>query len=210
MRIDFIADVVCPWCWLGWLRLHRALAMRPAVSAEVLWRAYQLDPTIPEEGLDRATYMARKFPDPERLRAMGEMLAAEAVRDGATLNYDRIVRSPNTNAAHRVIRWAQGQGRQADAALALFSAYFAEGRDIGDPEVLADCAEAAGLDRTVVLGLLAQDADKASVAQEHAAAVEAGVTGVPFVVINGRLAVAGAQEPERFVLAIDKALKLAA
>lgn len=210
MRIDFIADVVCPWCWLGWLRLHKGLALRPEVRAEVLWRAYQLDPTLPEEGVDRAAYMAQRFPDPEQRRAAGETLAAEAASDGVQLNSDRIARSPNTNAAHRVIRWAQGQGRQADAAAALFQAYFSDGRDIGDPTVLADCAAAAGLERMRVLDLLSREIDRDSVAAEHASAVEAGITGVPFVIFDGKAAVIGAQTPERYAMAVDKALAKAA
>ena len=207
LRIDFIADVVCPWCWLGWRRLNKALALRPEVDATILWRAYQLDPALPEEGVDRAAYMGAKFPDADRRRAMGEALAAEAAQDGAVLNNDRITRSPNTNAAHRVIRWAQSQGRGPAAIEATFAAYFTEGRDIGDPIVLSEIGAAAGLDPTFVLGLLAQNVDRETVAAEHAAAYREGVSSVPFMIFDRRLSVMGAQPPERLARVIDTAAK---
>ena len=118
LKIDFIADVVCPWCYIGWERLKLALGQRPGVRTEVLWRPFQLDPAIPEEGVDRAKYMAAKFPDPERRAAALEVLDREAASVGLKLNLSEIPVSPNTNAAHRVIRWAQTVGLQQQVALA--------------------------------------------------------------------------------------------
>ncbi|MGE5565598.1 MAG: DsbA family oxidoreductase [Parcubacteria group bacterium] len=210
LHIDFIADVVCPWCYLGWRRLERALAMRPEVQAEVVWRPYQLDPNIPEEGTDRKAYMAAKFRDPERLKAMGEALREAAAEEGLDLKLADIPISPNTNAAHRLIRWAQGQGLQRPVLEAVMRAYFTELKDIGDPVVLADIAEANGMDRMTVLRLLSEGADKDAVSREHMMAVQAGVTGVPFMIFGGKVAAVGAEAPERLVLAIDKALEMAA
>jgi predicted DsbA family dithiol-disulfide isomerase len=210
LHIDFIADVVCPWCYLGWRRLERALAMRPDVQAEVVWRPYQLDPTIPEEGVDRKAYMAAKFSDPEQRKAIVEALNEAAAQEGIELNVADIPISPNTNAAHRLIRWAQGQGLQRPVLEAVLRAYFTELRDIGDPVVLADIAEANGMDRMTVLKLFSEGADKDAVAQEHMMAVRAGVTGVPFMVFGGKVAAVGAEAPERLVMAIDKAVEMAA
>ena len=210
LHIDFIADVVCPWCYLGWRRLEKALAMRPDVQAEVVWRPYQLDPSIPEEGVDRRAYMATKFADPERRRAMLEALTEAAAEEGLDLKLMDIPISPNTNAAHRLIRWAQGQGLQRPVMEAVMHAYFTELRDIGDPVVLADIAEANGMDRMTVLKLLSEGADKDAVAKEHMMAVRAGVTGVPFIIFAGKVAAVGAEAPERLVAAIDKALEMAA
>ena len=118
LHIDFIADVVCPWCYIGWRRLEQALAMRPDVTAEILWRPYQLDPTIPEEGVDRRAYMEAKFgSDPDRRKAMLEALNEAASGVGLDLRLADIPISPNTNAAHRLIRWAQGQGLPALSAM---------------------------------------------------------------------------------------------
>lgn len=210
MQIDFIADVVCPWCYLGWRRLEKALAMRPDVKANIVWRPYQLDPTLPEQGVDRKAYMAAKFPDPERRAAIGKILADAAAEDDIVLNLDAVAVSPNTNAAHRVIRWAQTAGLQEPVLEGVLSAYFTHGKDIGDPVVLADIAGAAGMDRLLVLKLLSEGADKDTITREHQMAHEAGVSGVPFMIFDGKLAVSGAEPPERLVKAIDKALEAAA
>lgn len=210
LHIDFIADVVCPWCYLGWRRLERALEMRPDVQAQIVWRPYQLDPSIPEEGTDRKTYMAAKFRDPERMKAMGEALRDAAAEEGLDLKLADIPISPNTNAAHRLIRWAQGQGLQEKVLEGVLRAYFTDLKDIGDPVVLADIAEANGMDRMTVLKLLSEGADKDTIGREHMMAVQAGVTGVPFMIFGGKVAAVGAEAPERLVMAIDKALEMAA
>jgi predicted DsbA family dithiol-disulfide isomerase len=210
LHIDFIADVVCPWCYLGWRRLERALEMRPDVQAQIVWRPYQLDPSIPEEGTDRKAYMAAKFRDPERMKAMGEALRDAAAEAGLDLKLADIPISPNTNAAHRLIRWAQGQGLQEKVLEGVLRAYFTDLKDIGDPVVLADIAEANGMDRMTVLKLLSEGADKDTIGREHMMAVQAGVTGVPFMIFGGKVAAVGAEAPERLVMAIDKALEMAA
>ena len=206
MVVDVVADVVCPWCYLGWRRLKAALALRPDVDAKLVWRPYQLDPSIPEEGTDRKAYMAAKFKDPGRLKASHDALVEGGAEDGIVFNFDAIALSPNTNAAHRLIRWALSAGVQDAVVEALFEAYFTQGRDIGDPVVLADIAEATGMERLVVLQLLSEGADKESVTAEHAMAVQGGVTGVPFVIFAGKVAVVGAETPERIVEAIDQAV----
>ena len=206
MIIDVVADVVCPWCYLGWRRLKSAVALRPDVQVQLVWRPYQLDPTLPEEGVDRKQYMANKFKDPDKLKAVHAALIEGGAEEGIRFNFDAIEFSPNTNAAHRVIRWALTAGVQDQVVEAMFAAYFEQGLDIGDPMVLADIAEAAGMERIVVLQLLSEGADKDAVTREHAMAVQGGVTGVPFAIFAGKVAVVGAETPERIVEAIDQAL----
>ncbi len=206
MTIDVVADVVCPWCYLGWRRLKSALALRPDVDAQLIWRPYQLDPTLPEEGVDRKAYMAQKFRDPDKLKAVHTALVEGGAEEGITFDFEAIEISPNTNAAHRVIRWALTAGVQDQVVEAMFKAYFEQGLDIGDPMVLADVAEAAGMERLVVLQLLSEGADREAVAREHAMAVQGGVTGVPFAIFAGKVAVVGAETPEHIAQAIDQAL----
>ncbi|GGL14573.1 DsbA family oxidoreductase [Caulobacter rhizosphaerae] len=210
LLIDLVADVVCPWCYLGWRRVRSALALRPDVEPLVVWRPYQLDPTLPEQGVDRKAYMAGKFKDPLKLKAVHAALVEAGAEEDIVFDFDVIERSPNTSAAHRLIRWAHGAGKQDAVVEALFAAYFTQGRDIGEPAVLADIGQSAGMDPVVILRLLSEGADKDVVAREHAMAVQAGVTGVPFAIFGGKLAVVGAESPENIAQAIDKALEQAA
>lgn len=204
MKIDFIADLVCPWCYLGWRALVQAMERRPGIAFDVHWRAYQLDPSVPEGGVDRAAYMAARYPDRERMAGVHAALKGMAAELGAVLHTEAISVTPNTSAGHRLIRWAGEAGRARPVIDALFSAYFVEGRDIGAPLVIAGIGDAAGIPRLLVLERLSEGLDAEAVAIEHRTAAEAGVTGVPFVVFGERFGVAGAQSPERYLLAIDK------
>lgn len=210
LLIDLVADVVCPWCYLGWRRVKSAVALRPDAEPLIVWRPYQLDPTLPEQGIDRKAYMAGKFKDPVKLKAVHTALVEAGAEEGIVFNFEDIALSPNTSAAHRLIRWAHGAGKQDAVVEGLFAAYFTQGRDIGDPQVLAKIGAAAGMDPVVILGLLAEGTDKETIAREHAMAVQGGITGVPFAIFGGKLAVVGAESRENIAQAIDKALEQAA
>ena len=145
LTIDIVSDVVCPWCYVGEKRLEAALAEEPG-PVVVRWRPYQLDPTIPEGGLDRAEYMEKKFGKSGRLQSAHDNLTRLGAEVGVPFAFDKIKRSPNTLDAHRLIRWAASAGVQAEVADRLFKAYFVEGRDIGDRKVLLEIAAECGLD----------------------------------------------------------------
>jgi predicted DsbA family dithiol-disulfide isomerase len=204
LTIDVVSDVVCPWCYLGEKRLEAALAEAPQPVA-LRWRPYQLDPTIPEGGLDRAEYMARKFGNSGRLQAVHDNLARLGAEVGIPFAFDKIKRSPNTLDAHRLIRWANSAGVQGKVVDRLFKAYFVEGRDIGDRGVLIDIAGECGLDAELVEKLLAEGADVDLVREEIAQAQAIGVSGVPFFIFAGRLGVPGAQEPSVLLSAMAQA-----
>jgi predicted DsbA family dithiol-disulfide isomerase len=204
LTIDVVSDVVCPWCYLGEKRLEAALAEEPQ-PVQVRWRPYQLDPTIPEGGLDRAEYMAKKFGRDGRLQSIHDNLTRLGAELGVSFAFDRIKRSPNTLDAHRLIRWALSAGLQARVVDRLFEAYFVEGRDIGDRGVLSEIAGECGLDARLIEKLFAEGADVDLVREEIAEAQAIGVSGVPFFIFAGRLGVPGAQEPSVLRRAIAQA-----
>jgi predicted DsbA family dithiol-disulfide isomerase len=194
LTIDIVSDVVCPWCYLGEKRLEAALQDEIG-PVEVRWRPYQLDPTIPEGGLDRAEYMEKKFGKSGRLQSVHDNLTRLGAEVGLPFAFDKIMRSPNTLDAHRLIRWAGSAGVQAEVVDRLFKAFFVEGRDIGDRAVLVEVAGECGLDPSQVERLLADGADADLVRQEIEQAQSMGVSGVPFFIFGGRIGVPGAQEP---------------
>ncbi len=203
--VDFVGDVVCPWCYLGWTRLKSALAQRPDLNAQLAWRPFQLQFDIPEEGLPYAEFMAGLFPDAERRRQMDQHLSDLGAAEGLEFHLDRIRTRPNTNAAHRVIRWAGERGPAV--AEAIMRAHFSEGRDIGDADTLAAIVSEAGLDLGDVAERLGSGEDLQAVDQECVAASRAGINGVPFMIFGGRAALSGAESQERILYAIGKALE---
>ncbi len=193
LTIDVVSDVVCPWCYLGEKRLEAAIAEESEPVA-VRWRPYQLDPTIPQGGLDRTEYMERKFGRDGRLKTIHDHLVRLGAEVGLPFAFDKIRRAPNTLDAHRLIRWAASAGAQREVVDRLFRAYFVEGRDVGDRAALLDIAAASGLDAGIVEKLLAEGADADTVRNEIAQAQAIGVAGVPFFIFAGRLGVPGAQD----------------
>jgi len=204
--IDVVSDVVCPWCYLGKKRLEQAIAAQPEPIA-VNWRPYQLDPTIPPDGLERSAYMRNKFGGDGRLEAAHERLRGLGAPLGIDFQFERIERAPNTLDAHRLIRWASVTGAQDCVVDRLFKLYFEEGRDIGERALLLDVAGQCGMDVEVVAKLFDEGADIVEVRAEIAQAQQLGVTGVPFFIFASRFGVPGAQEAAVLEQAIDQARK---
>ena len=193
-RLEIVSDVVCPWCYIGKANLDRALA-GTANPFAIRWRPFQLNPEMPPGGMDHRGYYAAKFGE-DRAQAIRERISEAAREAGVTIDFDRISRAPNSLDAHRLLRWAEAEGVQHALAGILFRRYFTEGEDVGDRAVLVAAAAEAGIDPDATARLLAGDADRASVAEQAAAAAEMGVTGVPCFLLGGRYAISGAQPPE--------------
>ncbi|MGH6872424.1 MAG: DsbA family oxidoreductase [Rhizomicrobium sp.] len=204
MQIDVVSDTICPWCFIGKRRLARALAERPDIEFDVRWRAFRLDPGVPPEGVDRRAYLKAKFGDGERPRAMSEAIRAAGAEEAIAFAFDRIARTPNTVDSHRLIRWAGGAGLQDEVVEALFHAYFEEGRDIGDIDVLVDIADQAGMDTSLVADLLEEGADREIIQREDDLAHRMGISGVPTFIFANKYAVSGAHDPDTLVQLIDK------
>ena len=203
--IDVVSDVICPWCFLGKRRLDVALA---AMDKDVFirWRPYMLDPTIPPQGLDRQEYLLNKF-GPERLQTIHDPLIEAGKEIGVPYNFDLISRTPNTLDAHRLIRWAHTVERQTEMVERLFMAYWSEGKDVGDRDVLAQCAGEAGINAQQIRELLDTEQDVAETRAEIEHATNIGVTGVPTFILAQSYALVGAQSPEVLADAIDRVAK---
>ena len=209
-RIDIVSDAICPWCYIGKRQLERALAGLGAegLGFSVRWNPFQLNPDMPPEGVARAAYRAAKFGSAERSAAIDARVSEAAAGVGLAFALDRQARTPNTVAAHRLIRWAGLQGGPAvqDAAMeAVFHAYFVAGRDTGDAEVLADCAAEAGLDRAAAATFLASDAEAEAVRAADAEARASGVSGVPSFFLDGYFLFSGAVPAEQMGAAFRRA-----
>ncbi len=201
VAIDVVSDVICPWCYLGKQRLEKGitLAGRPVV---VRWRPYQLDPSIPPEGMHRRAYLQSKFGPGDGIARAHERLTALGAEEGVGFAFDRINVTPNTLDAHRLSRWASAEGKQDATVTALFHAYFTEGRDIGDVGVLAELASEIGVDGPDVAQRLASHEDRAEVQSEAIHARRIGITGVPTFILANRYGLVGAQPPEEIARVI--------
>ncbi len=206
MRIEIVSDVICPWCYIGKRRLEKAMAQRPDIEFEIGWRPFQLNPDMPKEGADRKSYLEAKFGGPERAKDIYARVTAEGAREGIAFDFDRIKRTPNTLAAHSLLRWGLENGLEYDLKERLFQAYFLHGRDIGDHHVLSDIAGLAGMDAALVKEKLDQGIDADTIQSEDQMARELGITGVPFFIVERRYGLVGAQPAEALLEVIDKAV----
>ncbi|MBM3584215.1 MAG: DsbA family oxidoreductase [Alphaproteobacteria bacterium] len=194
--IDIFSDVICPWCYVGKRRLERALAARTDVPAVVRWRAFLLNPDMPPEGMDRRAYIERKFGSAVRARDLYAAIEEVGGLEGIDFAFDRIRRTPSTVKAHRIIGHAEPGAPQDALVESLFRAYFTDGRDIGDDAVLLEVAGDAGLNPATVSAALDGDEGDRAVRGDNALAHAMGIGGVPCFIVDGRYAIAGAQEPE--------------
>ena len=204
IKLDIISDPICPWCYIGKTLLDKALEQRPDHPFVIEWHPFQLNPDMPPEGMDRREYLETKFGGKEgAIRAYAPVLErAEAA--GLNIDFAAIKRTPNTINAHRVMHWAGIEEKQDQMAMALFAAYFDEGRDIGDSEVLADLADSLGMDGAVIQRLLQTTADLQDIRARDAQFRQMGITGVPTFIVGGQQAVPGCQPTELWLKVIDE------
>lgn len=209
ITIDVFSDPICPWCFIGKKRLDEALAARPDIPVTVRWRAFQLNPDMPRDGMDRQTYLSAKFGGAERAGEVYGHIRRVGSQVGIDFQFERIPRTPSTLKAHRLIRYAHRPNvdRANDLVPALFQAYFLDGRDIGADEILLDIAASVGMDKDDVTAYLATDEDENEVQAEDVYARRLGIGGVPCFIVDGKYALSGAQEPEAFLPILDMALQ---
>lgn len=209
-RIDVISDVICPWCWIGRAHMERALEELAAegLRFSVRWRPFQLNPDMPAAGVERTAYRVAKFGSLERSRELDAGVAEAGRAAGLEFRFERMLRTPNTLAAHRVIRMAGAAddarpGLQDAVAAALFRGYFHDGADLGAASVLDALAADAGL--AGAGAMLAGDAHRSEVEAEAAAAREGGISGVPSFLMDRHLLFSGAMPAARMAQAFREA-----
>lgn len=208
VNIDLFSDFVCPWCFIGSVRLHQALAgMADEVRAEVAYQPFFLDPELPPEGASIPDMLRKKYgADPKQLFARVEAAAHDS---GIALDLSLQPKMYPTAAAHTLVRHAEAKGTQTALAEAMFRSYFQEAANIGDASVLAGIAQPHGFTREEALEVMASNAELELTRQAASSATQGGIRGVPFFVFDGKLAVSGAQPVSVLQAAIRQALSQA-
>ncbi len=206
LPVTIYSDVICPWCYVGKRRFEKALA-GPGMPSRVAvtWRPFELNPDMPEGGLERTAYRARKF-GPEKSRQLDLQMAETGREVGIDFAFDKMQRTPNTRLAHRLIWASEAQGLEAQNSLVnqLFAGYFEEGLDIGQKDVLLGIAKAAGLDAAKSRAALEDDGSLDAVLDLEDTGINMGIRGVPFFLLINKYAISGAQPPELWQDALPK------
>ena len=208
LTIDVVSDVVCLWCYVGKRRLEGALDIlakeHPDVAPEVRWHAFQLNPDMKPEGIERSEYVKNKFGD--RAESIYERVSGVGEDVGIAFKFDQIKRQPNTIQAHSLIGACDSVDGQERMVEALFQAYFLEGRDLTDPKVLVEVAITAGMSPFVAEECLENEALMQETRDSDQQAREMGVPGVPFFIFNRKVGVSGAHESESLFKAMTESV----
>ena len=204
IQLDIFSDPICPWCYIGTSTFFQALEQAGDNPFTIRWLPFMLNPAMPAEGMDRRDYLKGLFDSQEATVKAHVPVLDHVAKAGLDINLEAITRTPSTLDAHRLIHWAEAEGRQTPIARALFRAYWVEGRDISESEVLADVADGNGMDASMVLRLLATDADRREIVERDAAARGMGINSVPTFIVGGKHAVPGAQPPELWAKVIEE------
>jgi len=203
LSVDMIVDVMCPWCYIGKRRLEAALSERPDLTFSVRFLPYQLDPTIPDEGMPRMDYLIKKFGSAAGYEQAYAPIRQAAISEGLDLNLESIQSSPNTINSHRLLRWSHAVNKHWEVAEGLFKAYFCDGKDLNDTDVLLEIASECGMDPALYKTLLNSDTDKLLIHRKIRQYVAQGIQGVPCLVIGSKFYLVGAQEKHAILQQID-------
>src|ERR1700674_5434445 len=202
LKIDIVSDVVCPWCYIGKRRIENALALVPDVPVEVQWRPFFFNPWVARGGISRDEYLPAKFGSVEAYKGIAGRVVAAADEEGLSYRPDLVRRQPNTIDCHRLIHWAEAEGKAADMKQRLMELYFRDGGDLTNIDVLVQAAADVGLDADDVRRRLATDEDVELISAQARDASDKGISGVPTFVFAQKYAVSGAQPAEQLARAI--------
>lgn len=206
MQIDFLFDVICPWCYIGKRRLEKMLGERHSPAPLINWQPFLLNPELPSSGMDRNAYLAGKFGSQSRIRRVYGAIADVGLSVEIGFNFDTIGHTPNSIDAHRLVRFAARDDKAEAMVEALFEGYFVEGKNIGETDVLIELADRLGLDTKALADHLASDDGIAEIYDANAQAHRLGINGVPSYVFNQNMVISGAQEHNVLARMLDAAI----
>src|SRR5712692_1710901 len=185
-QLTIVSDVICPWCFVAKKNLEKALELAgTGLAVAITWRPFELNPDMPKEGMNRREYRSNKFGSWEQSQTLDAQVASAGKLAGITFHHDLMQRTPNTFNAHRLIWLAGQEGVQDTIVEALFRAYFVEGRDVGNVDVLIDIASRGGIAHDRVQAFFAGHEGVAEVSKAARSASQSGISGVPTFIING-------------------------
>ena len=206
LHVEVIADLVCPFCYIGKRRLDAAMQAVQGPS-DVSWYPYQLNPDMPETGMSLEEYLSMRFGSPANVQPVLDQLAADALQEGIEIRFDRIGHVPNTLLAHQLMYLAESQRKdQSGLAEELLTAFFRRGEDIGDREILNELGGRHGLLPDDISRVMDDDSARQVVLSREAQVRSSGIAGVPGFLLNRRLLVIGAQDRDALVNAFDRAM----
>ena len=200
LHIDFVSDIVCPWCVIGLKSLEAAIAnAADVVTAQIHFRPFELNPGMAAEGENVAEHIARKYgADPERSTATRDLIRNSAAELGFTMATNADSRIWNTFDCHRLLHWAGEHGRQHALKMALFTAHFTEQKSLADAETLVAAAVAAGLEGDAARAIVTSDAYATHVRADERHWRDSGIDAVPTIVIDGKYVITGGQSVATF------------
>lgn len=206
LTIEITSDFICPWCLVAHTRLNKAIAqLNPSVNIQRIWYPFELNPHMPEMGMERKTYRSQKFGSWEYSQQLDAKTILATQDDGIKFRYDLMEVTPNTHKAHRLTWFAAQQGKATEMAERIFTAYFMEGQDISRVETLANLAADTDIDRDIARKFLQSNAGSQEVRELERQVVSRGIRGVPSISI-GQEILSGAQPLEVFLTTLQKAV----
>ena len=203
INIKVISDTICPWCYIGKKQLEKAINKIDNIEFDISYKPFQLDPTMPTDGVDRKRYIDRKFGE-DTAKEVGNKIREAGKPVGIEFNYENIIKTPNTLNSHRILKWAEKESKQEEALELLFYSYFTEGRDIGNNEELVKIAKKLGLNPKKIEKNLVSDIDIKEIELEEWSYRDLGIAGVPTYILEDNMIITGSQSSETFVNVFNK------
>ena len=198
IKIKVVSDTICPWCYIGKMNFELALKLVPNIEVSFEYSTFQLDPSMPSEGVNREQYVERKF-NKEHYKSIKESIKNEAIKSGISNINNTLNKIPNTFNSHRLIYWSKEENCHLETVEMIFKSYFEESKDIGDINVLLDIAKKVGMDAEKIRNKFENDDDRSIIISEEQGNRENGVMGVPAYIIDDGITLTGSQPVDSIV-----------